>query len=85
MGSRLDSAALSRAATAQTMVTQLSHEKLPLKTSHSWVTMITRPAASEIGCGHARADQILRALGDASEARYRHGDDLTAQVPNRVV
>jgi hypothetical protein len=39
----------SRAAVASTMVIRLSQEKLPLTSSHVWVTMMTRAAAVATG------------------------------------
>lgn len=45
------SAGSSRAGTASTIVIQLSQEKLPDSTSHSWVRIIRDAAAVAIGCG----------------------------------
>ncbi len=41
----------STAVTASTIVSQFSHEKLPDRTSHSWVRIIRQAAPVAIGCG----------------------------------
>ena len=40
-----------RAGMAMVIVTTLSHAKLPLSTSHDWVTMTTTAAQRATGCG----------------------------------
>ncbi len=51
MGSTLRAADCSIALHASKIVSQLSQEKLPDITNHSWVTMMITAAMLAIGCG----------------------------------